>query len=160
MKKVVIPAIFATLAFSGICSADSGPGCGVGTQIFKGQSGLFAHTLAATTNGSTWNQWFGLTSGTLECDPNAVVSNEYEREVFVAMNLDNISQELAQGEGDHLRSLAALFEVAPEHQAHFIDLSKQQLPAVLAEENSNARTLLTALTDAMSNDPMLARYTH
>ena len=158
MKKLAISAAIAALSFSGASFADSGPGCGLGTQIFKGQSGLFAHTLAATTNGAvSWNQYFGLTSGTLECDQNSVVSNEFQREIFVASNLDNISQELARGSGDHLRSLAALFEIHPEDQTHFIDVTRQQLPDIL-NSSLGAKEILATLDRAMTDDPTLSKY--
>ncbi|HFE32168.1 MAG TPA: DUF3015 domain-containing protein, partial [Gammaproteobacteria bacterium] len=133
-------------------------GCGIGTQIFKGQSGLFAHTLAATTNGSTYNQYFGLTSGTLECNPTAVVSNEFERVNFVAANLDNLSQEMAQGAGSHMQTLAALYDIAPADRAQFYQLTQRKMPQLLDSSKDGAQALLASLDMAMGADPVLAKY--
>ena len=57
-------------------------GCGVGTMIFKGKSGLAPHVLAVTTNGTFGNQTFGMTSGTLGC-------NVDQKIVSTAMYLNN-----------------------------------------------------------------------
>lgn len=157
MKKTALSlALAATLP--GLALADSGPGCGIGTQIFKGQSGLFAHTIAATTNGSTFNQWFGLTSGTLECNPTNVVSNDFERVNFVAANLDNLSQEMAQGGGIHMRTLASLYAIAPADRAQFFDLTQRRMPQLLDSSKQGAQALLASLDTAMGADPVLAKY--
>ncbi len=160
MKKITLStALAAALALPLASFADSGPGCGLGSQVFKGQSGLFPHTAAATTNGTSFNQLSGISSGTLGCDPESVVSNEFERQVFVAMNLDNLSQEMAQGGGLHLDSLASLYRIAPEDKDSFIGLSQRQLPAWLGGASGDAALLLAGLEHAMASDPALAKYT-
>lgn len=159
MKKVIVTAAFAAMLAPALSqAANTGPGCGVGTMIFEGQSGIFAHTLAATTNGSTLNQWFGITSGTLECDPTAVVSNEVQREIFVASNMDNITQEMAQGGGDHLASLADLIGIRAADRGDFYALTKSQLPSLMASSEQGAQQMLLTLNTAMQSDVNLAKY--
>ncbi|HEB92201.1 MAG TPA: DUF3015 domain-containing protein [Gammaproteobacteria bacterium] len=158
MKKAALSLALAASALPGFALADNGPGCGIGTQIFKGQSGLFAHTLAATTNGSTFNQLFGLTSGTLDCNPANVVSNEFERVNFVAANLDNLSQEMAQGGGSHVQALAALYDIAPADRAQFYELTQREMPQLLDSSKNGAQALLVSLNTAMNADPVLAKY--
>ncbi len=158
MKKTALSLALAASALPGFALADNGPGCGIGTQIFKGQSGLFAHTLAATTNGSTFNQLFGLTSGTLDCNPANVVSNEFERVNFVAANLDNLSQEMAQGGGSHVQALAALYDIAPADRAQFYELTQREIPQLLDSSKNGAQALLVSLNTAMNADPVLAKY--
>ncbi len=48
--------------------ADSDIGCGLGTMVFDGQQGKVYKVLGATTNGTSGNQTFGITFGTLGCD--------------------------------------------------------------------------------------------
>lgn len=158
MKKLLITAAAAAMAIPVWAMADSGPGCGVGTQIFKGQSGIFAHTVAATTNGTLVNQWFGLTSGTLGCDPQSVVSNEYQRQMFVASNMDNLTREMAQGSGDHLVSLASLMGIDATDRGEFYALTKAKLPVLMQAPNTGAKELLAALDSAMLTDANLAKY--
>lgn len=158
MKKIFLSVALGAMTLPAVSLADSGPGCGVGTNIFKGQTGLFAHTAAATTNGSTFNQLFGLTSGSLDCNPGATVSNEYQREIFVSANMDSISQEMAQGGGDHLRSLATLFDIAQADRPVFYSLTQQQLPTLLDSSKQGAKAMLSSLDSAMVADPVLAKY--
>jgi hypothetical protein len=159
MKKLIKSAAFLLMAapLSSVL-ADSGPGCGLGQQIFKGQSGLFAHTAAATTNGTFWNQWFGLSSGTLGCDGNSVVDNEYQRKVFVANNLDNIAQDMAQGQGDHLASLASLMGVSKTDEPVFFAMTQTHYGKLVSAGDTTATQFLSALDNAMVSDPVLAKY--
>ena len=47
-------------------------GCGLGSMIFEPDSG-FTQVFAATTNGTSGNQTFGITSGTSNCASGGVV---------------------------------------------------------------------------------------
>lgn len=158
MKKTLFTAAFAALMLPVLAQADSGPGCGVGQMIFKGQTGLVPHTFAATTNGSTYNQWFGLTSGTLDCNPEQVVSNEFQREIFVASNLDSITLEMARGSGDHLASLADLMGITASDRGDFYAMTKVQFPALIQASDAGAKGMLVAINNAMMSDTNLAKY--
>ncbi len=158
MKKVIIPAALALLGMAGNIYADNGPGCGWGTTVFKGQSGFVPHTSAATTNGTTMNQWFGLTSGTGSCDPESVVSNEFQRKLFVASNMDNLSQEMAQGRGDHLDVLASLMSISEQDKDNFYSLTQAEFPRLMDAANEGAVNVLAVLDDMMLADPVLAKY--
>lgn len=138
--------------------AGSGPGCGWGAQIWKGQSGLSAHTAAATTNGTFWNQWFGLTSGTAGCEESAVVQNDAERRLFVANNLDNLAQDMAQGGGEHLAVLASLMGVTPSDEAAFFSIAQSNYSVLFASSETSGGAMLSELDRALSSDPSLAKY--
>lgn len=138
--------------------AGEGSGCGVGTMIFKGQSGLFPNVLAITTNGTLGNQTFGLTSGTLGCDSTKVVENDYERRTFVASNLDNLSQDMAQGNGEHLAVLASLMGVAAEDQARFFQLTQAQYGRLFQSSATTSNEVLASLDQALTGDAQLAKY--
>ena len=158
MKKVVIPVTLAILGMAGYAQAENGPGCGWGASVWKGQSGFLAHTSAATTNGTTYNQWFGLTSGTAGCDPESVVSNEFQREIFVTSNMDNLSSEMARGGGDHLDVLATLMQIQEQDKAKFYSLTQAELPRLMDAAGKGTSYMLVALDDAMLSDPVLAKY--
>jgi hypothetical protein len=151
----------ALIALPGFALAadNAGPGCGLGRVVFKGQSGFFPHTSAATTNGTSWNQLFGLTSETSDCNPSSVVSREVQRQFFVASNLDHLHQEMAQGAGLHLQALADLMEIAPSDQPAFAKLTQERFPALLGAADEGPSAVLAALDSAMTADPVLARYT-
>jgi len=161
MKHLLLAATlvaFGVLGGGGIARAGDGPGCGWGQILFKGQSGLFAHTSAATTNGTSYNQWFGLTSGTAGCDPDTVVSNEFQRQLFVASNVDNLSRDMAQGGGDHLDALASLLDIPAQDRAGFFAMTQANLPRILAAAQQGTPEMLAVLDGAMAADPVLAKY--
>ena len=134
-------------------------GCGLGSVVFEGQSGLLPNILAMTTNtGLSSNQILGLTSGTSACDETVVVTNEYQRKIFVSNNLDSLSHEIAQGQGDHLSSLATLMGVSLKDQPLFFSFAQNQYGTLFNSSDINADQLIAALNDAMRLNPALSKY--
>ncbi|MDN6320241.1 MAG: DUF3015 domain-containing protein, partial [Marinobacter sp.] len=70
MKKLIAGAIL--LGASSMAFAQ--PGCGVGAMIWKGQSGIAPHVLAATTNGMA-SQTVSMTLGIVGCHTNENVQS-------------------------------------------------------------------------------------
>jgi len=152
--------LFLSLAFmmsASAAMADSGAGCGLGQKVFSGQKGLGPHVLAATTNGSTTNQWLGISFNSLGCDPTNVVTNEHQRNVFMTANLDNLSQDIAQGQGEHLATLAALIGIPPNDQPAFFSLTQNNASTLVSAGNS-ADAMYAALTDTLRADAHFAAY--
>ena len=142
-------------------AGQSGPGCGVGAMVFEGKSGLVSHVLAATTNGIFGNQTFGMTFGTLGCDPEEMVSNEYQKEIFVASNMDTLAVEAAQGQGSHLASLAELIGINSEQDRQaFYQTAQAHFDTLFAEENLEAMDVLAALETVMQTNDILVKYTY
>jgi hypothetical protein len=100
MKKLIILAVF---AFAGTASANSiGPaGCGLGNLMFGDQS----QVLASTTNGSTYTQLFGITSGTSNCTDGGGTA---KLESFIEGNRVALATEAARGSGETISSLAQI----------------------------------------------------
>jgi len=156
----IIHRLFLSLALmiaAGAAMADSGAGCGLGQKVFAGKTGLGPHVLAATTNGSTTNQWLGISFNSLGCDPTNVVTNEHQRNVFITANLDNLSQDIAQGQGEHLATLAALIGIPPNDQPAFFSLT-QNNASMLVSAGNNADDMYTALTTTLRTDARFAAY--
>lgn len=156
-KTLVTFSAIATIGFSTAAVAD-GPGCGWGRILWQGQSGLLPHISAATTNGTSFNQWFGITSGTLGCNPDAVVNNDYQREIFAASNYDNLAQEAAQGEGNHLTVLAEIMGVEEADRVAFYSLTQHNYASLFGASMNDPVKMLSALDTTMRADPVLARY--
>lgn len=131
-----------------------GPGCGLGHQIFEGQTGLFAHTAAATTNG-VGTQLFGLTSGTSNCNGEQVVSAEQQKSIFVASNFDTLAREAAMGQGKHLAALAEMTGVQAADREAFNALIQQRYDALFSDDSE---AMLTALSASLAQHPTLAKY--
>lgn len=79
-------------------------GCGLGSMVIA-PSG--SQTSASTTNGTAYNQLFGISSGTSNCKSSAEMAAISRQEDFVSVNLGTLSKEMAQGSGE---SLAAFSE--------------------------------------------------
>lgn len=81
-------------------------GCGLGSVIFGPEPGL-VQVLAATTNGSSYSQTFGITSGTSNCIPRSKAAAFNLQKDFLSQNFASISVEAAQGQGETLTAFAA-----------------------------------------------------
>ncbi len=92
---------------------DTGPGCGLGKQVWSNYpkyKSIAPQMMMASTN-VTGSYWFAIASGTSGCTNDGYMMAEHKAIGFVTANLENISQELAQGHGEHLTSLAELLGI-------------------------------------------------
>lgn len=81
-------------------------GCGLGNYVV-GKSG--SQILAATTNGTAWNQMFGITFGTSNCDDSQNLNKTASRlDNFISGNKVAIASDAAKGEGETVAVLAKL----------------------------------------------------
>lgn len=79
MKRILLGSLFAIASANAFAEAPGGPGCGWGNMLFKGQRGLASHLVASTTNGSSGNATFGMTSGTNGCRTDGALSYQASR---------------------------------------------------------------------------------
>jgi len=99
MKKLLVSiAAVAALSSAVYANVNNQTGCGLGAVIIKDDSSAVMLALQATTNGTSGNQTFGITSGTLGCKKTKFVMNERAEE-FVASNMDTLAKEIAVGHG-------------------------------------------------------------
>ena len=101
-------AVGLVLAFfsTGALAADSSSGCGLGWEVTQKQS-LVSSAIRSTTNAFLPNT-FSMTFGTSGCTKHSIVRNEQEQKYFVEANLDQLTLEMAQGDGEYLRGFAAV----------------------------------------------------
>ena len=130
MKKLLIIVAALSLVVAGSAFAgNTNTGCGLGTAIFKDtqNQSTFVQIIAVTTNGTSGNQTFGISSGTSECDqPKKTVRNERLNE-FVQANMDELARDISAGKGETLSTVAELMGVPSARrdafnrnlQAHF-----------------------------------------
>jgi hypothetical protein len=157
MKKVFATAVLAVAPF-GVALADNDIGCGLGTQIWAGQSGLIPKVLGATTNGTFGNQTFGITSGTLGCSSDGVITVDARTSLFASANIDQLAAEIAAGEGETLDTLAALYEVEAADRAAFAALAQREYGNLFSSDDVTVADVLASLEGAMAQDGKLARY--
>jgi hypothetical protein len=111
MNKILSITVAITL-LSTASFANANTGCGLGNQVITNQDSVLMQVFAATTNGTSGNQTFGITSGTSGCaKPAKFVSNDKANE-FVAGNMDVLALDISNGQGEALTTLATLLNIS------------------------------------------------
>lgn len=110
-------AFMVALVSGAVAQAQIGPaGCGLGNVLMKDQS----QVIASTTNGSSGNQTFGITSGTSNCVDGSRMA---QLETFVEANKVALNKEAARGEGSTLAGLNSVLgcsnSIAPVLKDHY-----------------------------------------
>lgn len=139
IKGLIVVSLLASPMF-----AAANPGCGLGAQIWEGQEGPVPHILAATTNGTSGNQTFGMTSGTLGCDTSTPV--EFAA-VFLENNMEQVAENMATGEGEALMTLAELLEV--EGKEEFSALMQANFANIYTSEDITSAEVLSNIQSVM-----------
>jgi hypothetical protein len=132
MKKLLVSiAAIAALSSAAYAGVNNQTGCGLGAVIIKDDSSAVMLALQATTNGTSGNQTFGITSGTLGCKKTKFVMNERAEE-FVASNMDTLAKEIAVGHGESVDTLAELLAV--EDKALFASTLQSNYNAIYTSQ--------------------------
>ncbi|MDA9556640.1 DUF3015 domain-containing protein [Vibrio sp.] len=159
MKKILmLTAIMATLPLTTPAMADEDIGCGLGTMIFDGKEGKPFKILGATTNGTSGNQTFGITFGTLGCDGTGKIDYKQKVAMFIDGNMDNLARDIARGEGQTLATLSEAWGISSEDKGTFNQLAKQNFVELYHSENVTSQDVLNNLNTIMSNDQTLSPY--
>lgn len=82
-------------------------GCGLGSVFFK-DNGKVMQVIAATTNGSSYSQSFGISSGSSNCKSDGALAANQLVPVFVAANQQALSRDIARGSGETVVGLSAV----------------------------------------------------
>lgn len=140
MKKILISiVVVAALSIAGFATVNNQTGCGLGSQIIKDDSSAVMLALQATLNGTTGSQTFGITSGTSGCRKASFVMNERAAE-FVASNMDQLSREIAIGQGESVSTLAELLNV--QDKAAFAAALQTNYNAIYTSDKADMATVL------------------
>lgn len=158
MKKIVLAAVIVVAATAGLAAADDDIGCGLGTQLWEGEKGLVPKVLGATTNGTFGNQTFGITTGTLGCSQEGVITADARLRMFAGANLDNLARDMAQGHGETLDAFARLMNVQEADKADFFRFTKAHFPELFADDDATAGEMLASLNRLLAQDPTLSVY--
>lgn len=139
---------------------DTGPGCGLGKvlwQDYKGQKEIGPQVLQATTNGSFGTGTFGISTGTLGCTNDGKFMSEQKTTMFASLNFEALTAEMAQGQGEHLASLASLMGVPSEQQPAFFAMTQERYTSLVQAGETSPVALVKSLNDAIAGHPVLAK---
>ena len=145
MKKII--SLIAAIGYTTAVYANENPGCGLGSLIIKDQSPSVLQALAATTNGTSGNQTFGITSGTSNCNkPSDFVSND-KLNKFVEENMDELALDISAGHGETLSTVAKLMNV--ENNVEFSAKLQSNFTNIYSNENVTSATVIDSIAKYM-----------
>lgn len=156
MKKFIF-AMMGMLLFapSAFAAGYGDAGCGLGSLLFQDQPG-FVQIFAATSNGTSYNQAFAISSGTSNCDAKPIVLAQEQQERFVENNFSGLAKEMAAGNGEQLSTLAGLLGCPAATQARFSTVAQHHYAAIFASDGTTPAEMLAATKAVMSRDAELS----
>ena len=158
MKKLIAAGALAiTLPFAASAHAVQTAGCGVGGMLLEGHEGLPYNVLAATLNGISGNQTFGMTTGTLGCGEG--LDGLAALQMYVDDNLDALAMDAARGEGEALDTLATLWGMDEAAKADFARAAQTNFSSIFTSEAITSGEVLSNLNRVVSEEEKLAAYT-
>lgn len=147
MKKTLLTIGFIGLLSTNVYAIDS-TGCGLGSTIWKGQRGVAPQILAVTTNGTSANQTFGITSGTSGCDPNGRITGGTGRIfAFLENNIDQFAFDVAKGNGETIDTIAS---IANKDSATTAKILKDNFDLLFADKDLNVVDLSVKVAELLN----------
>ena len=156
MKKIVLIAACALIPFTAM--ADNIGSCGWGSKLFEGKKGIAPQVLGATTNGTSGNQTFGISSGTSGCTQDGVVTSTWKTAMFVDANKTKLARDMSVGQGESLEALANLVGVEQADSAHFYAATQANFGTIFPNEAVSTDNVLASLKSVLASDKTLAKY--
>ena len=114
------------------------------------------HVVAATTNGISANNTFGMTSGTNGCDTSGTLS--YGGEAMVGAVMDEFSEDVARGDGEALTAVAVALSIEEDDRALFKQVMHDNFDSLFPSEDVTAREVTDSIIALMLEDETLAKY--
>ena len=160
MKKIVIALVTVVVSLmaagsgfaaqvAGFDKNSYGPaGCGLGSMIFGSQPGI-VQVVAATTNGTSGNQTFGITFGTSNCGTGIISASNDKLNNFVSANMDQLAQDMSRGSGESLQAVAELMEIPQNARLAAYAKLQGNFSAIFASENIESAQVINQMTSVL-----------
>ena len=157
-KKIVITSVSILLPTVVFAQNDNVGRCGWGSKLMAGQSGIAPQVLAVTTNGTSGNQTFGITSGTSGCTQDGVVQSNWKTAMFIDSNMNKLAKDMSVGSGESLESLANLLAMDKSDKELFFQVSKTNFNNIFASSNASSKEVMASLKTVLNSNEALAKY--
>ena len=120
-------------------------GCGLGYLLLSHDDNTKGmQIIGATTNG-TGTQTFGITSGTSGCTEDGAVKLAKSAEVYAEVNFDSLRREMAQGQGEFVRTFASLLGAEGKNIDAMVKVFHSNYKILFASPNTDSAQLLASL---------------
>jgi len=151
--------LFGTIGMAIAAHPDNGPGCGLGKLAwgdYPNQQDVGPQVLMSITNLTFGSQSFGISSGTSGCTNDGVIVQEEKVNVFATANFDNISQEMAQGQGEHLTALATLMDIPIDQHPVLFTKAQEKYARLLQSGETSPNAVVQVFYEIITaNPPMM-----
>ena len=156
MNKVIAGLILLSASSVANAGAAGGSGCGWGQALFEGQSGPAPHVLGLTTNGTSGNNTFGVTTGTNGCSSDGTLT--YGGQNVVSSIMNEFSEDVARGEGDALNTVAVVYGVEQQDRDTFAKVMHENFAVLFPNEDVTADEMMASIEEVMKADARLSKY--
>ncbi|MHA1550081.1 MAG: DUF3015 family protein [Alphaproteobacteria bacterium] len=130
MKKLFALTLVASISAVSAIKADN-TGCGLGSMVWAGERGWVYDVMAATTNATSGNQTFGMSTGTLGCKDNATIQRR-QFSYFLHNNYEQFAMDSASGaETETMKTAATILKV---DSATLASIMKTNFAAIFTKE--------------------------
>jgi hypothetical protein len=125
-------------------------------MLFEGDSGIGSHFLASSTNGTSGNATFGMTSGTNGCSAEGALT--YGGVAMIGSMMNELTEDVARGEGEAMNAVAVLYGIQKEDRATFASTMHKNFNTLFPNETVTAEQVMASMNEVMKTDSRLAKY--
>lgn len=158
MHKLALSAVLAVLLSTASVAAQNVGKCGWGSKLFDGQRGIAPQVLAVTTNGTSGNQTFAITSGTSGCTQDGVVRSSWQTAAYIGKNMNKLARDISRGQGENLDTLVVLLEVEDQHRPVFVSTLQQNFSSIFGEPDADSKQVIASLKKVLEGQKELQKY--
>ncbi|MCB0342170.1 MAG: DUF3015 family protein [Pseudobdellovibrionaceae bacterium] len=152
MRILSALSIFAVLGASQVAMAYGVAGCGLGSMLFQDNT-FVSQSSAATSN--FYSQPFAITLNTSNCKAQGFVMNDKEIQYFAEVNHEQLTEEMAKGEGEKLNVLAALHGCNAEGVKVFATTTQAHFGEILPSPNTTTVEMIENLGRVLESSAVL-----
>lgn len=156
IKKSLASAVLLTVSSASFAVAPGGPNCGWGNMLFEGESGHAKHILASTTNATSGNATFGMTSGTNGCSVDGALT--YGGKPMIASIMGEFSEDVAQGQGEAINAIAVSMGVEKADRKHFANVMHNNFSTLFPSAQVTSDEVYDNMISVMQKDGTLRKY--
>ena len=156
MKKIIAGIAMLSVSSATFAVVPGGDSCGWGNMLLEGQSGLGPQIIASTTNGTSGNATFGMTTGTNGCSSNGTLT--YGGQSLLGQIMGEFSEDVARGEGEALNAVAVAYGVEQADRATFAKVLHENFAVIFPGEKVTAEEVSASIDTIIKSDARLAKY--
>lgn len=127
-------------------------GCGLGAVVLGDSEGAI-QILAATLNGISFNQTFGILTGTLECGGPALKGVRKNAQIYIEGNREVLARDIARGQGDTIVGLSAI--AGCQDSARVGTLLQQRYETIFPTDRVASDQVTDAILETLKSDSQL-----